>query len=156
MTPLLAIVSLVLVTTVRHEGSHALAAWLSGVEIYEVRLLPGVHPELGFYFGYVSRGDGGGWVIDAAPFGAAMLWFGLGIALMRRLQRTSRWWFPAVAVAVLSPLVDLVYNYQGGLWRGGTDVADLFAALPNSLVHVYFLTSIAACVMGLQWLRNSP
>jgi hypothetical protein len=38
-----------------HEGSHALAAALSGAEVTRIQLLPGLHPRTGkFYFGYVE------------------------------------------------------------------------------------------------------
>ncbi len=37
----------------RHEGSHALAAWFEGTQIHEVGLLPGFDSDLGFYFGFV-------------------------------------------------------------------------------------------------------
>jgi hypothetical protein len=38
-----------------HEGSHALAAVISGAEVTRIQLLPGLHPRTGkFYFGYVE------------------------------------------------------------------------------------------------------
>jgi hypothetical protein len=38
-----------------HEGSHALAAHLSGARVVRLQLLPGFHPRSGkFYFGYVE------------------------------------------------------------------------------------------------------
>src|SRR5687768_1681491 len=40
---------------IAHEGSHALAATLSGAEVREMSLVPGRHPRTGkFYFGYVD------------------------------------------------------------------------------------------------------
>ena len=65
----LALISaLVLWTTARHEGSHALAALYEGFEIQEIRLLPGMHKELGFYFGYVEHSGEVTWLTGAAPF----------------------------------------------------------------------------------------
>ena len=55
-------------TTLRHEVSHALAAVLEGAEILQLRLLPGIHDELGFYFGYVEHDGDVTWLTDAAPF----------------------------------------------------------------------------------------
>ena len=45
--------------TVAHEGSHALAARLLGLEVMSFRLYPGIHPRNGnFYFAWVDvRGD---------------------------------------------------------------------------------------------------
>ena len=74
----LSIILLVLLTTARHEGSDGLVAWAQGATIHEVRLLPGVSPDLGFYFGYVSRDDGGTWLIGACV---------LGILHLRRSNR---------------------------------------------------------------------
>lgn len=152
--PIISIVLMILLTTVRHEGSHAVAAWLSDVPIHEIRLLPGVHPELGFYFGYVSRGDGGGWVIDAAPYLSAILWLAVLYPLVRCASGNRQLRLPLLFIGVVSPLVDLVYNYQGGLWRAGTDVHDLFLALPDPAVHVYFVSAIATSLAAFLHLRQ--
>lgn len=42
-----------MIGVVAHEGSHALAATMSGAEVQTLRLLPGMHRGK-FYFGYVS------------------------------------------------------------------------------------------------------
>lgn len=60
------IILLVLWTTARHEASHAVTALLDGAEIQEMRLLPGIHPDLGFYFGYVKHSGDTTWLTDAA------------------------------------------------------------------------------------------
>ena len=57
-------------------------------------------------------------------------------------------------VGVVSPLADLIYNYQGGFWREGTDVWDLFQALPDPLVHLYFIIAISLGVVGIYRLRQ--
>ncbi len=61
---------------------------------------------------------------------------------LRRIPRTSRLWLPLFLVGAVSPLIDLAYNYQGGFWRVGTDVHDLFLALPDLIVHGFFLVTI--------------
>ena len=142
MLPLLIILTII-ITTMRHEGAHALVTWLQGVPIHEMKLLPGVHPEQGFYFGYVSRGDGGNWMIDAAPFAAAVAWFLFFAPLYRRTPRHSKWRTPLFVVGMVSPIADLAYNYQGGLWRRGTDVWDLFQVLPAWWVHGAYLLAIS-------------
>jgi hypothetical protein len=78
---------LVPVTTARHEGALALAALWQGVPVRSVRLFPGLDPEPGFYFGYVSRGDGGTWMIDAVPFAAVLIWFAVVFPVLRTLSR---------------------------------------------------------------------
>lgn len=139
---LLIIILAILATTVRHEGAHALVTWLQGVPIKEMKLLPGIHPELGFYFGYVARGDGGNWMIDAAPLAAALLWFLMFCAIYQRTVRHSKWRRPLFLIGIVSPIADIVYNYQGGLWRQGSDVWDLLQALPTWAVHSVYLVTI--------------
>lgn len=153
---LLYVLLVIWLTTVRHESAHWLAATLQGVEIREVRLVPGIHPDLGFYFGYVARGDGGDWLIDAAPFFAATVWLVVAWLILVRLPRASRFWLPLFLLGVISPLADLVYNYQGGFWRPGTDVHDLFQALPDGVVHAGFLIAIALCLFCVRHLRVRP
>lgn len=144
--PLLLALILIVVTTVRHEGAHALMAWAQGVEIKEMRLLPGVRDDVGFYFGYVIRGDGGTWLIDAAPFFAAVVWAVAAASLLGHFRLPSPAWLSAFFAGLVSPIVDLAYNYQGGLWRAGTDVHDLLQVLPDAWVHAYFMAAIALCV----------
>lgn len=141
-------------TIARHEGAHALAAWLQGVPINRVRLIPGYDEELGFYFGFVSRGDGGTWLIDAAPFIAALIWSAAFYFILRRLGRQSSWWMPLFLIGMISPIADIIYNYQGGFWREGTDVWDLFQALPDAVVHVGFLACILLIATGIRKLRS--
>ena len=153
MLPLL-IIATILLTTIRHEGAHLLASWVSGVPVHEVRLLPGFDPELGFYFGYVARGAEGGWLIDAAPFIAAVAWFAFFASVYARTPRSSPMRLPLFLIGLVSPIADLAYNYQGGLWRMGTDVWDLFQALPPALVHGFFILSILWMVIHTR--RMSP
>ncbi len=151
----LTVLLMIWLTTARHEGSHALAALIQGVPVHEVRLLPGIHRELGFYFGYVSRGDGGTWLLDAAPFFSAMAWFIVFYFLLQRISPGSRLWLPLFFIGLVSPAVDLIYNYQGGLWREGTDVSDLFAVLPDSAVHGSFVAAIGLCLIGISRTRTA-
>ena len=153
--PLILVILLIIVTTFRHEGSHALATLLQGVELIEVRLLPGYREDVGFYFGYVIRGDGGNWLILAAPFLTAVIWFALAFMLLRQLRMPGRWWSAVFLLGIVSPLIDLVYNYQGGFWRAGSDVARLLDSLPDPVVHLGFLTAIALCILGLLNIRDS-
>ncbi|MEM6432208.1 MAG: M50 family metallopeptidase [Deinococcota bacterium] len=154
--PFLITLLIILVTTFRHEGSHALATVLQGVELIEVRLLPGVREDVGFYFGYVIRGDGGTWLIDAAPFISAVVWFLIAYIILRNRTLPNRLWLLVFLIGIVSPLVDLIYNYQGGFWREGSDVADLLVSLPDVVVHLYFGVAIALCGLAARtlWLKH--
>ncbi len=60
-----------------------------------------------------------------------------------------RWiWLNAVAIGVISPLVNSYYNYTGGL-RGPNDVGRLLELLPEEIVHGYFWLTISVYVVGL-------
>ncbi|OEK01328.1 hypothetical protein BFP97_07275 [Roseivirga sp. 4D4] len=132
---------LIIWTTARHEGSHALAAYILGADIQELKLLPGIHAELGFYFGYVIHTGVESWLIDAAPFfidGMLML---LALAWLSN-KKTHKHFRIILLFGVVSPMADMAYNYQGGFWRNGTDVWDLLEALPDLPVHLYFVITM--------------
>ena len=91
-----------------------------------------------------------------------VLWLLLFIPIVAKVPRQHAAWLPLLFVGALSPLVDLIYNYQGGLWREGTDVHDLFLALPDGFVHGFFVLAItvvfyllAATMLGLPRYRLS-
>ena len=132
----------VLWTTIRHEGSHACAALFEGAEIQAIRTLPGIDDKLGFYFGYVMHSGDVTWLTDAAPFIVDAILLVIAELLLRQLPQGSRWRFYIFIFGIISPLADLIYAYQSGLWRKGTDVADLFLQLPGLTVHVFFLVAI--------------
>ena len=135
-------------TIARHEGSHALLAWLEGAEIYKLSLIPGIHEELGFYFAFVSHDGKTSWLTEAAPFFADVLVLIFGILILRRYYG-SRFYTWILWLGIISPMIDLVYNYQGGLWREGTDVADLLEALPDLMVHIAYLSAILSALAAL-------
>lgn len=150
---LVVIAVMIQLTIIRHEGSHALVAWLEGASVLEVRLIPGLHPELGFYFGYVAR-NGGSWITDAAPWLAALLWFAAGWWLLHKWQPKTRWFTPLFLWLLISPTVDLAYNYLGGFVREGSDVSDLFLALPDGWVHLAYWGALIICIWGIVTIRR--
>ncbi len=134
-------------TISRHEGSHALVAWMEGAEINEVKLWPGVHEELGFYFAYVDHSGETSWLTEAAPFFSDILLLIIASALLFRNPGT-RHYYAILLLGFVSPLIDLLYNYQGGFWRSGTDVSDLLELLPGPIVHTAFgLTLFSAITL---------
>lgn len=144
----------VLWTTARHEASHALVVWLQGGVIDDMALLPGIHPEAGFYFGYVIHSGDTTWLVDAAPYLADLALLLLVLFLTRVKLDWGRYRTAVLYFGVISPLVNLIYGYQGGLWRPATDVADLRAILPPPLVHLYFAAAIGLAIYLLRWLRR--
>jgi hypothetical protein len=137
-----------LATTLRHEGSHALAALLEGCEVTDFVVLPSFQG--GFTFGYTGVAGDPGWLMHAAPFFCDLLAFAVAFLVCFFVERIPRWvWLNIVVIGIVGPLVDSVYNYQGGFWRFGTDVARLFAALPDLGVHLYFTVTIAGYLLGV-------
>jgi hypothetical protein len=138
----------VVVTTLRHEGSHALAALLEGCEVTDFVILPSLRG--GFTFGYTALAGDPGWPVYAAPYFCDLLTFGAALLVCLLVGRIPRWvWLNIVVIGIVGPLVDSVYNYQGGFWRSGTDVARLFAGLPDLPVHLCFAVTITAYLLGL-------
>jgi hypothetical protein len=152
---LAAILVVELVSTARHEGSHALIAWIEGAHIDEVRLLPGINAQLGFYFGLV-RHHGGRvtWLVGAAPFlsAAAMLvayYFWARKPRPLGVVRTG-----VILLCLVSPFVDLAWNYSKGFWRPTSDVARLLNDLPTLAVHGFFTCSLVLAVLLIMSLRQ--
>lgn len=153
---LLTVVAITLWTTTRHEFGHVLGAFLEGAEVTRVRILPGVDPELGFYFGLVAYRGPTSWWTTAAPFLLAWLVAALGGVWLFRatLSEGARRW--GVLLLLISPLIDTTYGYLSGLWRPEADVFELRQALPELLVHVAFLLAIGAMTVAVRSLRTSP
>jgi hypothetical protein len=147
------IIAFILWTTARHEGSHALMAYLEGAQIKELQLLPGVHEDLGFYFGYVKHSGDTTWLTESAPFYADLI-IVLITCLILTFLRPIRFHNELLLFGFGSPIVDLIYNYQGGLWRSGTDVSDLLELLPKGLVHTSFILAIVLSVMFFLYFRK--
>jgi len=149
----IAIIAFILWTTARHEGSHALMAYLEGAEIIEMKLLPGIHKELGFYFGYVKHSGDTTWLTEAAPFFSDLIIIIITSAILF-YSRIKRFHIVFLFYGIGSPIVDLIYNYQGGLWRKGTDVSDLLEILPKGLVHTLFILAIVLSVLTFLYFRK--
>ncbi len=150
---LLVVILFILWTIARHEGSHALVAYWEGAEIRELRLFPGFDNELGFYFGYVKYSGDTTWLTECAPYFSDVLLIALtGAILLKSVGK--KFYNELLVFGLISPIVDLVYNYQGGLWRTGTDVSDLLNLLPNLLVHFSFILVITSAVLMLLYFRK--
>jgi hypothetical protein len=135
-------------TTLRHEGSHALVAMLEGCKVVDVVILPSFRG--GFTFGYAALAGDPGWPMYAAPYCCDLLTFGVAFLVCFFVERIPRWvWLNIVVIGIVGPLANSLYNYQGGFWRSGTDVASLLAALPDLWVHLYFAVTIAGYLLGL-------
>jgi hypothetical protein len=130
--------------TIRHEGSHALAAILQGAHIIKFQVLPSIVPDGRFFWGYVIYAGGHPtWLNAAAPYFCDVLTLPLFSWLALRDRRMPHWlWVNVFVLGVLSPLANTLYNYQNAVIRHRGDVFVLLTALPNWAVHTVFLAAI--------------
>lgn len=136
--------------TIRHEGSHALAAMLQGAHIIKFQAFPSILRGGRFFWGYVIY-DGGHttWFTIAAPYLCDLLTLPLFSWLALRYRRMPHWlWVNVFVLGVLSPFANLLYNYQNALIRHRGDVFELLARLPHWAVHASFLAAIALLGAG--------
>jgi len=135
-----------LIGTIRHEASHAIAAWIQGATITEFVFWP---TQRGWGYvtwqGPVTNG------VTAAPYLSDLLTFALGFTVsMAFVFSYKRWiWLNLVVLGTLSPLINSAYNYWGGLRGSDNDVGKLLEAMHPTLIHGYFLVTIAVYALGI-------
>jgi len=146
-----------LISTFRHEGAHALSAWLEGAKIQEFVFWPSVHETWGFRWGYVQWEGDTDWLTTAAPYIIDLLTFLLFFWLCMRARFERRWlWVNAIAIGLLSPFINSIYNYVGGL-DSLNDVGNLLRELPPLPVHLYFILTLILYLVGMVVVfRSSP
>ena len=143
-----------IIGTLRHEASHALAALLEGARITEFVFWP-----TRGYWGYVIWEGPVTSATIGAPYVCDLMTFGLFFVLCMAARFERRWvWLNAVVLGMISPLINSVYNYWGGL-RGPNDVGKLLESLSPGFVHAYFWFTIGFYLVGLvlvfKWSRTA-
>lgn len=144
-------ISLIWYTIIRHELSHALGAFLVGGRINEIRLTPGIHEELGFYWGYVSYTMEPHWIVKMLPFFIDTFSISIGFLIVIWSQIKS---YDLLRLLVLflivSPIIDLIYNYQGVFWRQTSDVYEITEMVNSWTIHLFFVTSILLSLISIR------
>jgi hypothetical protein len=139
-----------LIATIRHEGSHAIAGIMQGASVTQFVILPSFHEEMGFSWGYVCFSGPTTWWMSAAPYLCDLFTFGVFFAVAMRLSSWPRWlWLNIVIVGLVSPLADTFYNYVGRLRDPSNDFAWLLQDFPGFPVHCSFIVVNAAYILGL-------
>ena len=137
-----------LIGTFRHEASHAILAIVEGAVIEELVFWPTI-THSGFRWGYVKWSGDVSWATTAAPYVCDLATFVLFFMICRRMRFKRHWvWVNLVVIGLISPTVNSAYNYINGI-RGGGDVSRLFGALPNQVIHSYFVITLLVYVVGL-------
>ena len=138
----------VLLGTLRHELSHAIAALLLGAQIEKFVFWP-TWSEWGFRWGYVVWYGRPALMVTAAPYLCDLATFIIFFVICTRVRFRRHWvWVNLVIVGLISPFVNSAYNYVRGFMVVG-DVARLLQELPDPLVHAYFAVTLVIYVYGL-------
>ncbi|MEV6970025.1 M50 family metallopeptidase [Hamadaea sp. NPDC051192] len=136
--------------TIRHEGSHALVAKLEGADVTNFVFWP--QTDLGrFTWGYTQWTGDTGWATDAAPYLCDLLWFvGFFFLLTRLPIRNHLVWLNLAIIGLLSPAVNSFWQWLAGIFGSDeTDVAKWLDAWPDVVVHLYFVVTVTAYVIGI-------
>src|SRR5512136_1347615 len=136
------------ISTIRHEGSHALAAMAEGAHITEFVFWPTIHNGR-FYWGYLYYEGSTTWFTVAAPYFCDLLIFLVAILIILETRPRHRWlWANLLIIGVISPLVNSAYNYCNGL-KVLNDVGELLRDLNPAAVHLYFAVTLLFYAWGV-------
>jgi hypothetical protein len=103
-----------------------------------------------FTWGYTQWTGKTDWLVLAAPYLCDLIWFvGFFFICTRIPMRSHILWLNLVIFGLISPLANSAVQWVIGFFSPASDVAQVRDALPDVLVHLYFLLTIAAYVIGL-------
>jgi hypothetical protein len=138
-----------IIGTIRHEGSHALAAMAEGAKVTKFVFWPNF--DLGkFSWGWVSWHGPTTWFTIAAPYFCDLLIFFVAILIILEAKPQRRWlWFNILIIGMLSPFINSAYNYFGGVAGSPNDVGDLLSSLDPIAVHLYFVLTLLFYAWGV-------
>ncbi len=137
--------------TLRHEGSHALAAMMEGAKVTEFVFWPELRNGV-LYWGYVGWDGATTWFTTAAPYFCDLIVFFVALLIIVGARPRRRWlWLNILIIGVLSPLVNSAYNYSGGVTGGHNDVFELLQVLDPIAVHTYFGVTLLLYAWGMYY-----
>lgn len=136
-----------LIGTVRHEAGHAVVAWLEGYPITKFVFWPTEGR-----WGYVVWDGPVAAISLFGPYVLDLLTFLVALIVVTQGRFRRHWlWINVVILGMLSPFINSLYNYQGGLRGGSNDVGRLLGRWPPTFVHGYFLVTLALYLGGVVW-----
>lgn len=137
-----------IIGTIRHEGAHALIAILEGKEVAKFVFWPSMYQDQ-FYWGYVIYDGSASLLSSSAPYLLDLITFLFFLPLCAVVFFKRKWiWINLIAIGLISPFANSLYNYRGGL-TSLNDVGKMFRALPDLLVHSYFITTLGVYLVGV-------
>ena len=132
--------------TIRHEGSHALAAMAEGVGIKEFVFWPARG-----YWGYVAWDASPTWFAWAAPYFCDLITFFVAFLIVLVAKPKPRWlWFNILIIGMLSPFINSLHNYWIGV-AGSGDVSRLLGSLEPLAVHLFFVITLLLYLWGMYY-----
>lgn len=138
-----------IIGTIRHEGSHDLAAMAEGAKVTEFVFWPNF--DLGkFTWGYTSWHGSTTWFTTAAPYFCDLLIFFVALLIILQDKPQRRWlWFNILVIGVLSPFINSAYNYFWGVAGSLNDIGELLLDLNPIAVHLYFALTLLFYAWGV-------
>jgi len=137
------------ISTIRHEGSHALAAMAEGADITEFVFWPSFH-EGRFYWGHLYWEGSTTWCTTAASYFCDLLVFFVALLIVLEARPQRRWlWINILIIGMLSPLINSAYNYFRGVAGILNDIGELLGDLNPIAVHLYFALTLLLYAWGL-------
>lgn len=147
---LLAFPIYLIISTFRHELSHAVVAHAQGAEILKFTVWPSFYKNGDFYFGYVVWRGETTWLVDAAPYFFDLITYAGFFPLVYLITFKRHWlWLNLVIIGLISPTINTIFNYLAG-----GDVADLLERFPPLTVHGFLLLGFGLALLGLVLLFN--
>ena len=137
--------------TIRHEGSHALAAMAEGAKVTEFVFWPNF--DLGkFHWGYVSWHGYTTWFTTAAPYFCDLLTFFVAFLIILEAKPKRRWlWLNILIIGMLSPFINSAQNYFRGVAGSLNDIGELLLVLNPIAVHLCFALTLLFYAWGLYY-----
>ncbi len=150
-----------IIGTARHELSHALGAVIQGGEVLDMAIVPSYSETSGLRWGWVTVTNVSSWtLVSVAPYGVGLI-LALCTLLILKKTRLPRWVrLNCVILGVLSPLLDLAYNYAKLFWTRHGDLPEVAHHWPSLLVHsacpVALSLLLGASALSLRTLKTTP
>ena len=146
----------ILIGTARHELSHAFAATLEGAHVESIHLIPTLTPNNGVLWGYVNWTGTTTWVTLAAPYFCDLATFLLGLWIFSSRITMPHWIrVQVLAIGVLSPAINSLYNYQAVWYNPSADVSRVVTAIPPVWVGAWIVLSLVVYCAGILALVKS-
>jgi len=140
-----------IIGTIRHEGSHALAAMAEGARVTKFVFWPNFDLG-GFQWGYAGWAGSTTWFTTAAPYFCDLITFFVALLVTLEVKpERRRLWLNILIIGVVSPLVNSAYNYFGGLRGSFNDVGVLLWVLNPIAVHLYFAVMLVFYAWGVYY-----